>query len=128
MGNIGFSLLEKGHQPTMSSTSESVTMSSPKLVVSLSAAIPSMASPITTTASNTTGDPVPSASSTPTTTKKGGKAKGKSEAKKRKVGDDESIDTSNEVTQLEKTLDFYRSEYHELLVKLNFMETKAIDQ
>ena len=26
------------------------------------------------------------------------------------------------------TLDFYRSEYHELLVKLNFMETKAIDQ
>jgi len=120
-------LIEKGHQPTMSSNSESVTMSSPKLVVSSTASIPSMASPITTSASNTTGDTVPSASSTPTTTKKGGKAKGKSEAKKRKVGDDESIDT-NEVTQLEKTLDFYRSEYHELLVKLDFMETKAIDQ
>ena len=120
-------MIEKGHQPTMSSNSESVTMSSPKLVASSTASIPSMASPITTSASNTTGDTVPSASSTPTTTKKGGKAKGKSEAKKRKVGDDESIDT-NEVTQLEKTLDFYRSEYHELLVKLDFMETKAIDQ
>ena len=84
---------------------------------------------MTTSASvNATVDPAPSASSTPTTTKKGVKGKTKSEAKKRKVGEDESVDTSNEITQLEKTIDFYRSEYNEVLAKLNSAEAKAIDK
>ena len=113
----------------MTSTPESVPVASSELTASSSAAIPSIASPITTTTtSNSASAPVPSASSTPIMTKKGGKAKGKSEAKKRKLGDEESTDTSEEVTQLEKTVDFYRNEYSELLAKLNFMETKAIDQ
>ena len=111
------------------SHSESVPTSSPDLLTSSSPTIPSMASPMTTSASvNATVDPAPSASSTPTTTKKGVKGKAKSEAKKRKVGDDESVDTSNEITQLEKTIDFYRSEYNEVLAKLNSAETKAIDK
>lgn len=85
-----------------------------------------MASPMTTSASvYATVDPAPSASSTPTTTKKGVKGKTKSEAKKRKVGEDESVDTSNEITQLEKTIDFYRSEYNEVLAKLNSAEAKG---
>ena len=68
---------------------------------------------------------MPSAGST---TKKGGKTKVKPEAKKRKIGDDESNDTANEVMQLEKTVDFYKNEYNEVLVKLNDQETREIDQ
>ena len=111
------------------SHSESVPTSSPDLLTSSSPTIPSMASPMTTSASvYATVDPAPSASSTPTTTKKGVKRKTKSEAKKRKVGEDESVDTSNEIIQLEKTIDFYRSEYNEVLAKLNSAEAKAIDK
>ena len=109
------------------SPSPTMEIVSSEALISPPTATPSIASPITTTttASSSGSTPVPSAGST---TKKGGKTKVKPEAKKRKIGDDESNDTANEVMQLEKTVDFYKNEYNEALVKLNDQETREIDQ
>ena len=112
----------------MSSTSESVEMADADLTVSSPAPSPSIASLTTTTTTTSVSAnapvPRPSASSTPITAKK----KGKSEAKKRKIGDEVSNDTSEELAQLEKTVDFYRNECGELVAKIDSMEMKAVDQ
>ena len=112
----------------MSSTPESVKMADSDLTMSSPAPSPSIASlsTTTTTTSMSANAPVPrpSASSTPIIAKN----KGKSEAKKRKIGDEVSTDTSEELAQLEKTVDFYRNECGELVAKIDSMEMKAVDQ
>ena len=105
----------------MSSSSASATMETSDLTVGSPVADPAAAAATSDGASA----PVPGASSTPITAKK---AKGKSEAKKRKLGDEVSTNTSEDLTQLEKTVDFYRNECAELVSKIDSMEIKAIDQ
>ena len=112
----------------MSSTPESVKMADSDLTMSSPAPSPSIASlsTTTTTTSMSANAPVPrpSASSTPIIAKN----KGKSEAKKRKIGDEVSTDNSEELAQLEKTVDFYCNECGELVAKIDSMEMKAVDQ
>ena len=105
----------------MSSSSASATMETSDLTVGSPVADPAAAAATSDGASA----PVPGASSTPITAKK---VQGKSDAKKRKIGDEASTDISEELTQLEKTVDFYRNECAELVAKIDFMEMKATDQ
>ena len=106
----------------MSSSSESATMETSDLAVGSPVAGLATAAAAT---SDGASAPVPGASSTPITTKK---VKGKSEPKKRKLGNEVSTDISEELIQLEKTVDFYRNECAELVAKIDSMEIKAIDQ
>ena len=92
--------LTRKQSPAMSSSSASATMETSDLTVGSPVADPAAAAATSDGASA----PVPGASSTPITAKK---VKGKSEAKKRKLGDEVSTDISEELTQLEKTVDFY---------------------
>ena len=98
----------------MSSSSESATMETSDLAVGSPVAGLATAAAAT---SDGASAPVPGASSTPITTKK---VKGKSEPKKRKLGNEVSTDISEELIQLEKTIDFYRNECAELVAKIDY--------
>ena len=106
----------------MSSSSESATMETSDLAVGSPVAGLATAAAAT---SDGASAPVPGASSTPITAKK---VKGKSEPKKRKLGNEVSTDISEELIQLEKTIEFYRNECAELVAKIDSMEIKAINQ